>query len=710
MLTKETILAFFRDKTSRPLLFKDIARLMGLSKPETRALKRLLRDMLRQGEIVLNRKGLYGPAEEMNLATGYFAAHRDGYGFVISEKPGERDFFIPPKGTLGAMKGDRVMVRVENWKKREARIMRILERAHAKLLGTLDITKTGSFVKPKDRSIPFDLYVAPGDRGMAKNKDMVIAEIISFPTDKRPPAARVTRIVKKPEDPAGEVELIIDEFSLPRRFPKAVSDEAKLLAASAEITDSSLTARREQGRIAEKRKDLRDLATVTIDGERARDFDDAVSLATSDHGYKLWVHIADVGHYVPWDSTIDLEARKRGTSVYLPDRVIPMLPKELSEDLCSLRPKVDRNAFTVEMEFDRSGHRLAAHFYPSLINSDERMTYTSVRKVLIDRDDAEREKYRHLLKDFELMEKLCKILRTKRFERGSLDFDLPEPEVLLDLQGSPEAIIRTERNFAHMIIEEFMIAANETVAGHIEQLGIPCIYRIHEEPDPLKLEDVVNVVKQFSRTAGRKFTVRDFSTILKEIKDTPHEEIINYIVLRSLKQARYSVTNVGHFGLASTSYTHFTSPIRRYPDLVVHRLLREILNRRVISDQRKKELETMLPDIAFSSSRTERAADAAEFQVIKAMRAWFMKDRVGDVFGGRIVGVSSYGIRIRLNEFYVEGFLHISSMTDDFYQYNERTMRLYGRRTSRSFRIGQELSVRLDRVDLDEREIIFGLV
>ncbi|MBI5073596.1 MAG: ribonuclease R [Nitrospirae bacterium] len=699
MLTKETILAFFRGKTSRPLLFKDMARLMGLSKPETRALKRLLRDMLRQGEIVLNRKGLYGPAEEMNLATGYFAAHRDGYGFVISEKPGERDFFIPPKGTLGAMKGDRVMVRIENWKKREARIMRILERAHAKVLGTFDITKAGAFVKPKDRSIPFDLYVAPQDRGMAKNRDMVIAEIVSFPTDKRSPTAKIVRIVKKPEGPADEVELIIDEFSLPRRFPKAVSDEAKLLAAAASGAQR-----------AEKRKDLRHLPTVTIDGERAKDFDDAVSIALSDHGYKLCVHIADVGHYVPWNSAIDLEARKRGTSVYLPDRVIPMLPKELSEDLCSLKPKVDRNAFTVEMDFDRFGRRLSARFYLSLINSDERMTYTSVKKILIDKDENERQRYGNLIKDFELMEELCNILRTKRFERGSLDFDLPEPEVLLDLQGSPEAIIKAERNFAHMIIEEFMIAANEAVAEHIEALGVPCMYRIHEEPDPLKLEDVVNVVKQFSRTAGRKFTVRDFADILKSIKDTPQEEIINYIVLRSLKQARYSVTNVGHFGLASTSYAHFTSPIRRYPDLVVHRILREILAKKIISDQRKKELDTLLPDIAFSSSRTERAADAAEFQVIKAMRAWFMKDKVGDIFAGRIVGVSSYGIRIRLNEFYVEGFLHISSMTDDFYQYNEKTMRLYGRHTNRSFRIGQELSVRLDRVDLEEREIIFGLV
>lgn len=709
MLTKETILAFFREKTSRPLLFKDLARLMGLSKPETRALKRMLRDMLRQGEIVLNRKGMYGPAEEMNLATGYFAAHRDGYGFVISEKPGERDFFIPPKGTLGAMKGDRVMVRVENWKKREARIMRILERAHAKVLGTFDITKAGAFVKPKDKSIPFDLYVSPQDRGMAKNRDLVIAEIISFPTDKRPPSAKIVRIVKKPEDPAGEVELIIDEFSLPRRFPKAVSDEAKLLAASAEIKSAPIPVKGEQGRIIEKRKDLRDLPTVTIDGERAKDFDDAVSIALADNVFKLWVHIADVGHYVPWNSTIDLEARKRGTSVYLPDRVIPMLPKELSEDLCSLKPRVDRKAFTVEMDFDRSGQRLSARFYPSIINSNERMTYTSVKKILIDEDVVEREKYGSMLKDFELMERLCHILRAKRFERGSLDFDLPEPEVILDLQGSPEAIIKAERNFAHMIIEEFMVAANEAVAEHIEHLGVPCIFRIHEEPDPMKLEDVVSVLKQFSRTAGKTFTARDFAGILKAAKNFPHEEIINYIVLRSLKQARYSIINVGHFGLASMSYAHFTSPIRRYPDLVVHRILREILTKKVISDQRKKELEAMLPEIAFSSSRTERAADAAEFQVIKAMRAWFMKDRVGESFAGRIVGVSSYGIRIRLNECYVEGFLHISSMTDDFYQYNEKTMRLYGRNTSRSFSIGQELTARIERVDLDEREIIFGL-
>ncbi len=671
---------------------------MELSRPEGRALKRVLREMLRDGDILLNRKGLYGPAEKMNVITGHFEAHRNGYGFVVSERPGERDFFIPPRSTLGAMKGDRVMAAIENSKKREAKIIRILERAYARVLGTFEISRAGAYVRPKDKSIPFDLYVAPDARGTARNNDMVIAEILTYPTDKRPPSAKVLKVVEKPQDPRAEVELIIDEFGLPRRFPRAAAEEAKALLAG---NVPSLK--------REKRTDLRNIHTVTIDGERARDFDDAVSVKLTEHGYRLWVHIADVGFYVPWNSILDLEARKRGTSVYLPDRVIPMLPGELSEDLCSLRPRVDRNAFTVEMEFDRFGHRTHARFYPSVINSNERMTYTSVSRIIVDQDPAERSKYDPLLSDFELMAELCSVIRTRRFERGSLDFDLPEPEVLLDLQGNPEAIIRAERNFAHMIIEEFMIAANEAVAEHIEGLGLPCVYRIHEEPDPMKLEDVLTIVRQFTKTRGKTFTAKDFSGILKSIKDSPQEEIINYIVLRSLKQARYSVSNVGHFGLASKSYTHFTSPIRRYPDLVVHRILREVLTKKILSDQRRKELEAMLPDIAFTSSRTERAADDAEFQVIKAMRAWFMKDKVGDTFSGKVTGISSYGLKIRLNDFYVEGFLHVSSMNDDFYQYNERTMRLHGRHTSRSYRIGQDVTVRIDRVDMEEREIIFGL-
>lgn len=698
MLNKETVFDFFKGK-AKPLSFKEIIQLMDLSRPEARSLKRVLRELVQEGEIVLTRKGLYGPAEEMSLITGHFEGHRDGYGFVILEKPGERDLFIPPRGTFGAMNGDRVIVRVENWKRREGRIIRILERTFTKIAGKIEITKTATFIRPKNKSVPFDLYVGPADRGKAKNGDNVIAEIISYPTDKRPPSARVIKVIEKPEDPKAEIELIIDEFSLPRRFPKTVTDAARLLHEKAVLQKDM-----------QKRKDLRGLTTVTIDGERAKDFDDAVSIIHTEHGYRLWVHIADVGFYVPWNSLIDIEARKRGTSVYFPDRVIPMLPKELSEDLCSLRPNTDKLTFTVEMDFDRHGKRVDAKFYPSMIRSDERMTYTSVRKILVDNDPEERKKYDCLLRDFELMGEFCNILRSTRLERGSLDFDLPEPEVLLDLQGNPEAILKSERNFAHMIIEEFMIAANEAVAERLEKLRVPNLYRIHEEPDPMKLEDILKLLKTLGKLTRKTLKPKDFSDILKSIKGAAEEEIINYIVLRSLKQARYSAINAGHFGLASESYSHFTSPIRRYPDLVVHRILREILTQKLLSDRRRKELESMLPDIAFSSSRMERLADDAEKVVIRAMRVWFMKDKVGDEFEGKVVGVSPHGLRVRLNDFYVEGFLNLSSLTDDYYQYNDKTMRLSGRHTNRSFRLGQELRLRVDKVDMEEREIIFGIV
>lgn len=708
-MDKETVAAFFREKSGKPLSFKEIIESMGLGRPEGRALKRVLREMLRSGEIVRTRKGLYGPAEDMNLITGYFEAHRDGFGFVISEKPGERDIFIPPGQGLGAMNGDRVIVRVENWKRRGGRIIRILERSYTRVAGKLDITNTAMYVRPKNKTIPFDIYIAPNDKGAAKQGDTVVAEIIAFPTDKRPPSGRIIKIIERPEDPKTEIEAIIDEFGLPRKFPKSVADETKLLYVSQQSAVGSQRIKRGEIK-ALTRKDLRNLSTVTIDGERARDFDDAVSVSLTEHGYRLWVHIADVGFYVPWGSAIDLEARKRGTSVYLPDRVIPMLPKELSEDLCSLKPRVERLAFTAEMDFDRNGRKVNQKFYPSLIKSDERMTYTSVRKILIDQDPSEREKYDYLLKGFDLMAELCGILRSGRLERGSLDFDLPEPEIILDLQGNPEAIIRAERNFAHMIIEEFMIAANEAVAEHLEGLGVPSLYRIHEEPDPMKLEDIMKVIRPVHRVGKKTLKPKDFSALLRSIKGAPEEEILNYLVLRSLKQARYSPINVGHFGLASESYTHFTSPIRRYPDLVVHRILRELLTKKLISDKRKQELEAMLPDIAFTSSRTERLSVDVERKVIDAMRVWFMKDKVGDEFAGRIIGVTPFGLRVRLNDFYVEGFIHLSYMTDDFYQYNEKTMRLHGRHTNRSFRIGQELRLRVDKVDMEEREVVFGLL
>lgn len=699
MVNKQTLLSFFREKTKKPLSFKEIVSLMSLSRSEAHALKKVLRRMLQDGDIVLTRKGLYVPVSDVDLMTGYFEAHKEGYGFVITEKPGERDIFIPARATSGAMDNDRVVVRIENRQKRDGTIIRILERAHVKVAGRLEIENAVSYVRPKNKSIAFDLYVSPNDRGSARNGDTVVAEILNYPADRKPPSGRIVKVIEKPEDPASEVEAIIDEFSIPRRFPRNVAEEAKMLAAKG-MSEAA----------EEKRKDLRELPTVTIDGERAKDFDDAVSIKLTEHGYKLWVHIADVGYYVPWDSDIDLEARKRGTSTYFPDRVIPMLPNELSEDLCSLRPEVERLAFTAEMDFGRHGEKLNAKFYPSLIKSNERMTYTSVRKILVDNDKHERKRYDYLLSDFELMAELCGVLRKKRLERGSLDFDLPEPEVLLDMQGRPEAIVKAERNFAHIIIEEFMVAANEAVAEYLAELETPTLYRIHEEPDTQKMEGILRYIKPLRSTVhGVRYELKNFSALLREVKGRPEEEMVNYMVLRSLKQARYSPLNAGHFGLASGHYTHFTSPIRRYPDLVVHRILREVLHKRVISERRKQELETMLPDIAFNSSRTERLSGEAENAVLNAMRVWFMKDKVGDEFEGKVVNVTPYGLKIRLKDFYVEGFLHVSYMTDDFYEFNEQTMILYGKNKKRSFTIGKELKVKVDRVDMEERAIIFGV-
>ncbi len=707
-MDKETILTFFREKIKKPANFKEIVLLLGLNHKEARALKKILRNLVKQGEIVLTRKGLYGPVDDMNLVSGFYEAHKDGYGFVIMDKPGERDIFIPSWANAGAMNNDRVLVRVENWQKREGRIIRILKRVHQRISGKFIVSKTGFFVKPKDRAITFDLIIPPKDRAGARSGDLVIAEIVSHPENRKPASGKIVKILGKPEDPLSEIEAIIEEFNLPSRFPPVVKEEAKLLYQK--ISDNLPQQL--------KRKDLRNLNTITIDGERAKDFDDAVSIKLSPHGYTLFVHIADVGYFIKENSSLDLEARKRGTSVYFPDRVIPMLPKELSEDLCSLKPNVERFSFTVEMDFDRNGNLISSRFYPSLIRSNERMTYTSVRKILVDNDPSEHKKYDYLLQDIELMGELCGILRNKRLNRGSLDFDLPEPEIVLDVTGRPESILTAERNLAHMLIEEFMISANEAVAIYLEKLGIPSLYRVHEEPDPVKIENLGKLIQAIipskkpgqNRNKIKKIKPSDISGILNTIKGRPEEEIIHSIILKSLKQARYSNQNVGHFGLASKCYTHFTSPIRRYPDLVVHRILREVLYKKHLSDKRIKELNNILPDIAFSSSCTERLADKAERKVLDAMRVWFMKDKVGDEFDAKIVGVTPYGLRARLKDFFVEGFLHVSYMTDDFYQYNEHNMTLFGRHTKRTFTIGKEIKVRIDRVDMEEKEIILDIV
>lgn len=699
MITKESLLTYFREKVRNPVSFNDIVYQLKLSNKERRPLKRLLRELSKRGEIVITRKGRYGPSQDMSLVTGYFESHKEGYGFVIMDKPGEKDIFIPAWATMGAMNNDRVVCRVENWQRREGSIIRILERVHKRIPGKFEISKTGYFVKPKDKAIPFDIIIPSGKQDGAKNGDFVIAEIIDYPSKRKPPVARIVKVLEKPEDPKSEIEAIIDEFNLPRKFPQRVSEEAKAVIPLHENFLKNKTI---------KRKDLTKLKTVTIDGEQAKDFDDAISVKIEKHGYTLFVHIADVSFYVSWNSAIDLEARQRGTSVYFPDRVIPMLPKELSEDICSLKPGVPRHVFTVEIKFDREGNRISSSFYPATIISDGRLTYTIVKKILVDYDMHLRKRYDNILQDLEIMAELCGLLRNKRLQRGSLDFDLPEPEVILDLKGNPEAILVAERSLAHIIIEEFMISANEAVAEYLEGTGVPSIYRVHEEPDESKIEQLIRFIKSIVKLKTPVKSL-DYSNLLNEIKGRKEEEIITYMLLRSLKLARYSTINVGHFGLASRCYTHFTSPIRRYPDLVVHRILKEALKKGHLSDKRMKELEKLLEEIAQHSSYMERLAEKAERKVIDAMRVWFMKDKLGEEFDAKVVNITPYGLRLRLKDYFVEGFLHVSFMTDDFYIYNEHSMCLFGKHTKRTFKIGQELRVRIDRVDMEEREIILDI-
>jgi ribonuclease R len=689
----ENVRELLRSESNHPLSTREITSALNIPRNRIKTLKRILRDLVRSGDIFKTRRGCYGPVDKMNLLTGTFEAHRDGYGFLIPESPGEKDVFVPPGRTLAAMSGDRVVVRIENATRREGSVVRIVERGRKRVVAEFHRQNNMFYVVPRNRKIPFGIIISPRNRGEARDGDLVVAEITTYPTLTRPPEGRVLKILDQVTEALQETNIILEEYGLPKRFPVPVLREVKQMPVRIS---------------ARNRVDCREMPTVTIDGETAKDFDDAVTLYKTNSSYILYVHIADVSHYVPWNSIVDIEAAKRGTSVYFPGSVIPMLPERLSNDLCSLRPNIDRLTFTVEMHISKKGQITEKRFYPSIIRSDERMTYTSVKKILLDRDEEETMRYAAMAGMFRDMEELCQILREERMRRGSLDFDLPEPEVILNLQGQPEAICRAERNIAHMIIEEFMIAANEAVASFLEEKDVPSLYRVHEEPDTSKLEELKPIFRTFGIEIKRTGTAA-FHQILKKIKGSDVEHILNIILLRSLKQARYSPENLGHFGLASDCYTHFTSPIRRYPDLVVHRILKEIVTAGKLSIKKREFLESVLGDISVQSSKRERLADDAEREIVNAMRAWFMKDHVGDEFTGSVSSISAKGMRVLLRDFFVEGFLHVSAMEDDYYRFDEKGYSLVGRHSKKSFRLGQEISVRIERVDIKDREIHLAL-
>jgi ribonuclease R len=704
------LLEIIRTRTGKPMLVRELMRLLRLKTEDRHDLKHALNELVLSGDIIKTRGNRYGLPEKMDLETGIFQAHPSGFGFVLPGKKGTPDVYISARGRLDAMDGDMVVARLsppvgrkKTEGKREGVIIRILERAHTRVVGTYELPETRptaiGFVTSSNPRITQDVLISRENVNNAKPGDIVSAEIIAYPLRGRPPEGRIIRVIGRPGQPGIDSELIIEQYELPVQFSLATLREAGEIPQ--QVTTTMLRGRH----------DLREQSTVTIDGETARDFDDAISIEKIRAGYRLWVHIADVAHYVKEGSYLNEEAYQRGTSVYLPDRAIPMLPTALSNGICSLNPNVDRLTLTCEMDISPEGDILKYDIYESVINSDERMTYTAVREILVDKDPLRRKRYAALLPEFELMAELMEVLRSKRSKRGSIDFDLPEPQIVLDLQGRMTDIIRAERNMAHQIIEEFMLAANETVAGHIEEKEAPFIYRIHEEPAEEKLADLIEFLATLGITlpAVKKLRPLHLQKALARAKGTPEETLINTVLLRTMKQARYSAENVGHFGLAADTYTHFTSPIRRYPDLIVHRILKADMQGKLKNAAYTAHLAETLPAAAAHCSVRERTAMEAERDVITMLKLEYMKDKLGEVYDGIVTGVTQFGLFVQLRELFVEGLVHVSTLTDDYYHYVEKLHCLRGERRKCVYRIGDAIRVRVDRVDTVRKRIDFSL-
>jgi ribonuclease R len=682
--------------------------------------------------------------------TGRLSQHRDGYGFLIPDQRVEGiegDVFLPPKEAEKAMHGDRILVhvsRVGREGRADGELVRVIKRAHSTVVGEFRIKKRGNFVIPSDDRIQQWLVVPEGmeipprrasrDRvGIAvpevkRVEDLdgmvVNVEVLEFPEEGEYGVGRVIEVLGFPDDFGVDVEIVIRKHHLPHEFPDDVLDEARAVGST--VAPDELT----------RRRDFRHLDIVTIDGETARDFDDAVWVERLANGnFALQVHIADVSHYVRPGSAIDREAILRGTSVYFPDRAVPMLPVELSTDICSLRPGVERLVLSALLEIDRQGAVVAQEFTRGVIRSAERMTYTDVFRVL-EGDPGMRDRYRNLVDRFELMRELALILNRKRSKRGSIDFDMPEANIELDTAGQMTGVTRAQRNIAHRLIEEFMLAANEAVASHLEQAEIPSLYRIHEMPDPKRVSEFEELASHFGYSLGigalpvkrfavvkrhrdgrktrrdvvlpnENFTIssRNYQKLIAKIAGKPEERILSFLMLRSLKQARYSNANVGHFALAAPSYTHFTSPIRRYPDLVVHRILTNY-----IDHQRGLLEEAALRELGEDLSFTERRASDAERELVEWKKVKFMQDRVGEEFNALIISITKFGFFVELEDLFVEGLVPLDTLQGDHFQFQENVRKIVGVRSRKTYSIGDAVRVLLDRADPVERKLQFAVV
>ncbi len=697
----DDILNLLQQRANRPLSLKEIQETLDLSAGERKVIGKSLKSMVKDGTLVQLKGGRFALPRRVNLVVGTLSVHRDGYGFVAPTDDNAQDVFVPARHVRPAMHGDMVVVRLERSLRTgrpEGRVIRVEKRAYQTLVGRYQTDHGVGYVSPVDPHLQDDLLIPPGAAGDAKPGQMVLAEIESYPGHSRGAVGRITEILGDATDPDVEIRIAAIQFGLPYEFSPEALAEAGKVPSTVETQDLA------------GREDLRHLNFVTIDGETAKDFDDAVAIARLDKGYRLWVAIADVAHYVTAGSLIDKEALERGTSVYFPGTCLPMLPEALSNGICSLNPQVDRLVMVAELDFDASGHRVGLRFCQAVMHSRARLTYTQVAAVLINEDPEVRSEQQHLLADLEAMRELAELRIEFRRQRGSLDFDLPEAQVMLDVQGRPENIIRTERNLAHRLIEEFMLAANEAVADWLAKQHKPMVFRVHEAPTEGKMAAFQEFIAYFN--LGISLPVEGVKPkLLQEFLDRvagqPEEHVINRVLLRSMPQAYYSVNNLGHFGLAADDYCHFTSPIRRYPDLAVHRILKKQL---LGQEKVKQGSDVSLEEVAQRSSSTERRAMEAERDIVNLKKCQFIVDKVGETYPGMVTSVHAFGFFVELQEIYVEGLVHVSSLDDDFYQYEEERHRLIGMNRRREFGIGTPVEVRVHKVDLDRREIDFRLI
>ena len=705
--TRDEVLRAVTETVRHPATARELVRVLRVPREERAAFKRHLGALVETGHVARTRGHLFGRPDQVDLVVGTLHTTAGGVGFVKADDAALReagDVFIPPTALADALHGDRVAARVERRTERgpEGYIVEVLSRRHQRIVGRLEVERGGrGVVIPFDRRVLAEVLVPVDEHLATAAGQMVVVDVTKWPTPTRGPEGQVAEVLGPVDAPGVDTQVIIRTFGIPDQYPEGAVAEAHGLGSEVRAEDLA------------NRTDFRMVPTVTIDGEHARDFDDAITLERVSGGlYRLGVHIADVSHYVVDESALDEEAYERGTSVYFPDRAVHMFPPELATGLCSLRPHVDRLVQSCVMDVDAQGRVVRYEMHDGVIHSAARMTYTEVNAIVAERDPAVRLAYEPLVPLFELMHELFEVLLQRRRRRGAIDFDLPEAEVHLNPDGAIEAIVASERNVAHRIIEEFMLLANETVAGHLVAHDVPSLHRVHEAPDAKKVDEFEAFIAPLGyglAATGHAVRPRHFQKLIERMRGTPEERPIAALMLRTMQKARYDAASLGHFGLAADEYTHFTSPIRRYPDLVVHRMLRES-RKGPVSAARREELAETLPATARHSSDMERRADEAERELLQWKKVRFMADKVGDEFDGFVTGVAQYGLFVQLVEHYVEGRVHVTSMADDFYRFVEQQHVLFGERTKKTYRLGDRVQVQVIRVDLERRQVDLGLV